>query len=171
MSEYLTDSHDLTNLASSCVTCSNTIAHGIYIRHHKDLKNLSISTSSSKRLAIILNTKQDFEPAGHWLILLRSKKMLYLSDGLGYTVTRPDIMHNIRRFCEMHGLRLVVLSLKYQRTRTSKCGYLCLGILAKYHTLSFKKFLAMHIGLKRNSVFSNETYFLDFAKKHFNFSL
>ena len=29
----------------------------------------------------------------------------------------------------------------------------------------------MHIGLKRNSVFSNETYFLNFAKKHFNFSI
>ena len=171
MSDYLTDSHDLTRLASSCVTCSNNIAHGVNIRHYKDLQNFNVSISSNKRVAIILNTKQDFETAGHWAILLKSKRTLYLSDGLGYTVSRPDVMLSIRRFCRMHGFRLVVLSLRYQRTRTSKCGYLCLGVLAKYHTLSFKRFLAMHIALKRNSIFSNETYLLNFAKKHFNFSI
>ena len=169
MSSDLTNGLDLTRLMSSCSTCLNAVAFGSKIRHHEEIRNFKDSTTIGTRSAYFLNSQSPDQLFGHWILLLKFKHTMYLCDGLQYAPSRSDIMRNIRSFCRLNNYKLIIFPLRYQLKTSSKCGYLSLGIIAKYHTLSFSQFISMISALRRNSIRSNEQFFLRFAKKHFGF--
>ena len=169
MSSDLTNGLDLTRLMSSCNTCSLAVAFGSNIRHHEEIRDFKDSNTSGTRSAYCLNSKSLDQSYGHWTVLVRFKNTMYLCDGLQYIPSRLDVMNNIHSFCKLNGYKLILLPLRYQLKASSNCGFLSLGIIAKYHTLSFSKFISMISALQRNSIRSNEQFFLRFAKKHFGF--
>ena len=170
MSQFLTDTHDLRELVSNCKACSNSLLHGRNILHHEHLANLQLQ-HCKKLCAFIINTKLPSESYGHWICLLRFRNVFVMIDGLNYAIKRPDIMRNVKRFCHLNNCILNVMHLRCQEKSSFKCGYIALAVIAKYHTMSVKQFYNLQTVFKRNSIKFNENLLLEFAQKHFAFSL
>ena len=170
MSQFLTDTHDLRELVSNCRACSNSVLHGQNILHHEHLVNLQLQ-HCKKLCAFIINTKLPSESYGHWICLLRFRNVFVMIDGLNYAIKRPDIMRNVKRFCHLNNCILNVMHLRCQEKSSFKCGYIALAVIAKYHTMSVKQFYNLQTVFKRNSIKFNENLLLEFAQKHFAFSL
>ena len=170
MSEFVTDKHDLQKLLSKCNVCSKSISRGQNILHNEHLSKLQLQ-NYNKICAFIINTKLPSESYGHWICLLRFKNVFIMVDGLNYAIKRPDIMLNLNKFCHQNNCILNVMHLRCQEKISFKCGYIAIAIIAKYHTLSIKQFYNMQTVFKRNSIKFNENLLINFAQKHFGFSL
>jgi len=169
MTESLTNSRDLKTLMLSCKTCSSATQHGRNIIHHSILPHKRIRTG--KLCALIVNTKSPLESVGHWFCLLKFNNVFTLVDGVGYTLNRPDVMNNIKKFCRLNNSSLYTMKLRFQKTSSFKCGFLAMAIIAKYHSIPSKQFHNLENILKRNSITFNEKFLLDFCQKHFSFSI
>ena len=171
MTLYLTNGVDLHRLISSCKSCLQYINNGRNIRCHDELPHLLIPGNRTERSAYLINTKRPFDYSGHWICLFKFNRLILLCDGLDYAITRPDVMHNIRKFCRLNDCRLSVMRLRSQQKESSKCGFLSMAYLSKYHSMSLRHFYTMQNVFKRNSIRSNENMLIAFAQTHFAFHI
>lgn len=168
---FLTNGFDLQSIVSSCENCFKSIQHGRNIICHTALPTSFYPGSHTSLVAYIINTRSKSDAIGHWVTLIRLKDTILLCDGLHYVTSRPDVMRNIRIFSKINNCRLVIMNMRYQTANSSKCGFLAIALIAKAHVLPLKSFSALQKLFKKNSIASNERLLLNFAQKHFKFSL
>ena len=168
---YLTSGPDLQKLASSCKACFKLIRFGKNIVSYDQLPSLLLENPRTSSSVWFLNTKLPNDSAGHWCTLIQFNSNILLCDGLDYVIKRKDVMFNIRSFCTSNNCKLIVMQLRCQEDDSTKCGYLALSFLAKFHAFSRRKFFHMQLIFKRNSIATNEKLMLKFAQKHFGFRI
>ena len=168
---YLTSGPELQQIVNSCKACSKLIRFGKNIISYDQLPYLSLGSPRTNSSVWFLNTKLPNDPAGHWCTLIQFSSKILLCDGLDYVIKRKDVMYNIRSFCDSNNCELIIMQLRCQEDDSTKCGYLALAFLAKFHVLSRKKFFNMQPIFKRNSITTNEKLMLNFAQKHFGFQI
>lgn len=168
----LTNGNDLNSLMKTCKTCSRVTGYGKNIVCHTQLPYMNNFNQKQKNNTLLIcNTANQLFTVGHWFVLIIRYNKVYMCDGLGYVITRQDVMDNVTKFCRINNFHFVDLKTRCQLKNSEICGFVAIFFVGKYTTISFGKFCQILSLFRRNSIKSNELLVMKFVQKHFRFQL
>ena len=167
---------DLVDILSDCSHCYDSTHEGDFILCHSDLPTIQLKNYKKRPvLNFIVNVlgEENKSLIGHWtnIVVLRQAGRYHhalLCDSLRDVTNNHVVMENVKKFCSNNALQTHCLNARYQDTRSRKCGYLSIGIVAYTHGKSrLSDMTRLQKILQRNSVKTNESLILKMYRKHF----